>query len=446
MIDIAIIRTDLAASDVFRFEGVGAAMQKKRLDSWKAIAEFLGRSLRTVQRWHELNGLPVHHFGGHKGSVFAYEEEIDAWLTGLAEGAGASAARADEQVESAKRTSRELTTTANSMWETRSVKSIHTISDLYHKAIDYDPSNAAAFIGLANAMVFSAMNDVTDASIAFPIAQDALQRIPPMESDSIDAKCPAAWIDLLDNRNWRQARARFEDVVKLRPSSSFARAGLALSRIADGNAEEAVECGWEAWRLNPLVRTLSGLLCWFVYLNGEFQRVAELTAQLRCASGNGPVTGMIEALVLAQDPNHADNLALLESVAQEQPQNYLLSGILGYAYGMAGEEAKARTKQVQLSQKTENARKSRSYPLALVLLGLGEKLEAITWLEAAFDEGSLWSLGFRTDPLLRSLKGHPRFERLLSKIGAPASFGATTEFSNRISNIYPDSAVAGKSS
>jgi hypothetical protein len=446
VINIAVIRKDLAASDVFPFEGVGAAMQKKRLDSWKAIAEFLGRSLRTVQRWHELNGLPVHHFGGHKGSVFAYEEEIDAWLAGLAEGSGGSAARADEQVVSAKRTSRELTTTADSMWETRSVKSIHTISDLYHKAIDYDTGNAAAFIGLANAMVFSAMNDVMDASIAFPIAQDALRRIPPMESDSVDAKCPAAWIDLLYNRNWRQARARFEDVVKLRPSSSFARAGLALSRIADGNTEEAVEYGWEAWRLNPLVRTLSGLLCWFVYLNGEFQRVLELTAQLRCASGNGPVTGMIEALVLAQDPNSADNLALLESAVQEQPQNYLLLGALGYAYGMAGEEPKARIKLEQLSQMTERARKSKSYPLALVLLGLREEQEAISWLEAAFEEGSLWSLGFRTDPMLRSLRGHPRFERLVSKIGAPNLFGAPAEFNNRISRVFMDRALAGKSS
>ena len=399
-------------------------MQKKRLDSWKAIAEFLGRSLRTVQRWHELNGLPVHHFGGHKGSVFAYEEEIDAWLAGLAEGPGRSSARADEQVEISKHTSRELTTTADSMWETRSIKSIHTISDLYHNAIDHDPSNAAAFVGLANAMIFSAMNDVVDAEIAFPIAQDALQRIPPMDSDSVDAKCPAAWIDLLYHRNWRQARARFEDVVRLRPSSSFARAGMALSRLADGNAEDAVECGWEAWRLNPLVRTLSGLLCWFVYLNGDFQRVLELTAQMRCASGNGPVTGMIEALILAQDSGHADNLALLESAAQDQPQNYLMQGILGYAYGMAAEEAKARAKQVLLSQKTESARKSKSYPLALVLLGLHEEQEAISWLESAFDEGSLWSFGFRTDPMLRSLKGHPRFERLLGKIGAPNPYPA----------------------
>ena len=395
------------------------SMQKRRLDSWKAIAEFLGRSLRTVQRWHDLNGLPVHHFGGNKGSVFAYEEDIDAWLAGLAEGSGGERAKTDERQECARGTSRQLATTASSMWETRSIKSIQTISDLYHKAIENDPNNTAAFIGLANAMLFSAMSDVIDAAIAFPIAQDALRRIPTMESDSIDAKCPAAWIDLLYHRNWRQARSRFEEVVSKRPLSSFARSGLAFSRLADGNTEEAVECAWEAWRINPLVRSLSGLLCWFTYLGGDYERVLDLTEQMRCANGDSPVTGMVEAFIVAQEPVSAASLAKLEEAVQQQPQNQLLHGILGYVYGRVGEKTKALNKQEHLQHWAENGRKSKGYPLALAFLGVDEKQEAISWLETSFAEGSLWSFGFRSDPMLRNLRGHSRFERLISNIGAP---------------------------
>jgi Flp pilus assembly protein TadD len=394
-------------------------MHKRRLDSWKAIAEFLGRSLRTVQRWHDLNGLPVHHFGGHKGSVFAYEEEIDAWLAGLAETSGVVQGHLSEQLEAAKRTSRELTATAENMWDTRSVNSVENITELYHKAIDNDPTNSAAYIGLANAIIFSAMNDVMDAAIAFPIAMDALRRIPPLDSDSVDAKCPAAWIDLLHNRNWLQARAKFEEVVSKRPSSSFARSGLAMSRAADGRIDEAVECAWAAWRLNPLSRSLGALLCWLVYLSGDFQGVPNLTAQMRCGGGNGPLIGAVEALLLAQVHDLYANLTRLERAAQDQPQNQLLHGILGYAYGVAGEESKARTKLAQLSHWAESARKNKGYPLALVFLGLHKEHEAISCLEASFAESSFLSLGFRFDPILHRLKGWPRFERLLGKIGAP---------------------------
>ncbi|HEX6324515.1 MAG TPA: tetratricopeptide repeat protein [Vicinamibacterales bacterium] len=50
-----------------------------RLDSWKEIAGYLGRSVRTVRRW-EAEGLPVHrHMHQALGSVYAYKSEVDAW-------------------------------------------------------------------------------------------------------------------------------------------------------------------------------------------------------------------------------------------------------------------------------------------------------------------------------------------------------------------------------
>ena len=54
-----------------------------RLDSWKEIAVYLGRSVRTVRRWEESEGLPVHrHLHEKSGSVYAFKPELDAWLLG----------------------------------------------------------------------------------------------------------------------------------------------------------------------------------------------------------------------------------------------------------------------------------------------------------------------------------------------------------------------------
>jgi Tol biopolymer transport system component len=51
-----------------------------RLDSWKEIAAYLGRGLRTVQRWEREEGLPVHRLAHEKrGSVYARREELAAW-------------------------------------------------------------------------------------------------------------------------------------------------------------------------------------------------------------------------------------------------------------------------------------------------------------------------------------------------------------------------------
>jgi Tol biopolymer transport system component len=57
-----------------------SAGPEDRLDSWKAIASYLGRGVRTVQRWEREEALPVHRLAHEKrGSVYAYRPEVDAW-------------------------------------------------------------------------------------------------------------------------------------------------------------------------------------------------------------------------------------------------------------------------------------------------------------------------------------------------------------------------------
>jgi TolB-like protein/Flp pilus assembly protein TadD len=58
-------------------------LRRDRLDSWKEIARYLGRQVRTVQVWEKLEGLPVHrHFHRSRSSVFAFRSELDAWHQG----------------------------------------------------------------------------------------------------------------------------------------------------------------------------------------------------------------------------------------------------------------------------------------------------------------------------------------------------------------------------
>ncbi len=54
---------------------------RNRLNSWKEIAAHLDREVRTVQRWEKREGLPVwRHFHSKASSVYAFKNEVDAWL------------------------------------------------------------------------------------------------------------------------------------------------------------------------------------------------------------------------------------------------------------------------------------------------------------------------------------------------------------------------------
>jgi Tol biopolymer transport system component len=56
------------------------AFSQDRVESWKEIARYLRKDLRTVQRWEKLYGLPVHR--SPSGAVYAITSELDRWKAG----------------------------------------------------------------------------------------------------------------------------------------------------------------------------------------------------------------------------------------------------------------------------------------------------------------------------------------------------------------------------
>src|SRR5580692_10399535 len=83
----------------------------RRLNSWKEIADFLDRDVRSVQRWEHERGLPIHRIPGQKGgAVFAYETELETWLrSGKAAEASNAAVASDTEVGRAATSSQQVT-------------------------------------------------------------------------------------------------------------------------------------------------------------------------------------------------------------------------------------------------------------------------------------------------------------------------------------------------
>ena len=391
-------------------------MPRTRLDSWKSIADYLQRSTRTVQRWHAKHGLPVHHFRGPKGSAFAYPEEIDAWLSGFTRRIGSEHSNPDRAVDAGKR-SFGLTAVANELWEIRSENNIESISAMYREAIDEDPGNAAAYAGFANAMIFVGFHGMVEGSMAFPRAAEALRRMSRIGSESGQRKCSAAWLDLIWRRKWAKARAAFNEVLDEGPRTSFALSGRALLYVAEGNLADAWQTALEAWNLNTLARPLSALLCWISYLAGDYDKSLQQASALRLSGGYGATHAAIEALALLQSGSIEPNLDRLQNLTFDYPHDRTLEGALGYFYGVSHQTERALETLDSLGVRKDGQNMNCAYAAALVLIGLGRLQEAIQALEASYSAGSQWSLGFRSDPILKPLHAERHFRVLQRKIG-----------------------------
>lgn len=76
---------------------------RERLDSWKEISVYLGREVRTVQRWEKREGLRVHrHIHAKASSVYAFKHEIDAWQHSRRRVASKSAAKEEYSEQAAE--------------------------------------------------------------------------------------------------------------------------------------------------------------------------------------------------------------------------------------------------------------------------------------------------------------------------------------------------------
>ena len=54
--------------------------ERRVLESWKAIASYLGRTEKTCRKWERELGLPIHRLDDSaKAHVFAYADELDRW-------------------------------------------------------------------------------------------------------------------------------------------------------------------------------------------------------------------------------------------------------------------------------------------------------------------------------------------------------------------------------
>ena len=59
----------------------GPVRQSATLTGWKEIGNFVGRGVRTVQRWQTELELPVHRVrNSPRSSVFAFKSELDWWM------------------------------------------------------------------------------------------------------------------------------------------------------------------------------------------------------------------------------------------------------------------------------------------------------------------------------------------------------------------------------
>ena len=92
-----------------------------------------------------------------------------------------------------------------------------------------------------------------------------------------------------------------------------------------------------------------------------------------------------------------------------------MTALLGHAYAAANRKSEAQAILQELSALSKQ-RYVPSYPIAAIYAALGQKEEAFTWLERAYDERDSWMDYLGLDPRIERLRSDPRFADLLRRM------------------------------
>jgi tetratricopeptide (TPR) repeat protein len=416
-----------------------------RLDGWKAIAQHIGRSCRTVQRWYTDYGLPIYRIHGEKSSVFAYSTELDDWIKNrdrwisdgyaghldpLSLDTSPATTNFNHQVqhddfhlisESAFSRSAALTDHAMKFWPILSTGNIREMAQFFHKAIEMNLTNATAFAGLAQVMIVEGVWNLVRTPVACNAARSAMQWAMEIHSELPAAKCAAAWLKMMETRDWMGARCDFDELLKRHPPPPLTLIGRAALYIATGCHKEASGLLLEAAQESPLSSNEIGWYCWNEYLAGKFHNALRQVEEYRASGRTDPVIEAVEALVSIQLEEPNAQIKRLETLVATSSRNDVLRGALGYAFAKAGQPEKAIDFLASMTAPKSVEKNHEPFALALLLIGLDRGQEAVKWLERSYQEGSFWSLGFRYDPILATLVNDQHFQEFLSTASYPVS-------------------------
>ena len=427
-----------------------------RLDTWKSIAQHLGRSSRTVQRWHSAYGLPVHHLSGESGSVYAYSDDLDNWLRGRgrttsvesAESNGSTGAEPvaglvfsdpstnhfDSSLISRRALIRsaQLVTLADKSWEAFSHRNLTAILNYYREALDLNPANAEAYAGLSLGLIAEGIFGLVRPPIAYASAKAAAHNALTIAPDLPLARSADAWIKTLVTRDWEQARTEFDALLAAPRLSARALNGRAMLHIAAGELKQASELFLKASHQTPLSSHSLIFFCWTEYLHGEFAYVLHRIREIRATGGFGPVLDTVEALAILQHRSGNARVSQLETLAAESPPYDVIQGALGYAYALNGQRQQAHEVLSAMMERAKGRFNPEPYAFALIFIGLNDNQRAISSLEESFRNGSVWSLGFQSDPVLKALQGETLYQEFLSKAQYPQSATISVNAATRI--------------
>jgi len=279
----------------------------------------------------------------------------------------------------------------------------------YQQAIQRDPNYPPPYAGLANIYLLS-----DNPRLARESVQKALQ----LDGQLAEAHNSMGQLLYHFDRDWTGAEREFKRALELNSNYAPAHHWYSMYLAFLGRKQQALAEARKAYELDPLSPVVGANLAKKLQENLQYDAAinqAKKTLELEPTSA---VTHAVLGIIYEDRKMYPDAISEYNTALQLGGAPGEMRGLIGYIYAVTGDQANAQ-KMIRELKQLLPGHSHATLDLAMVYSGLGQKDQALYWLEQASEKevGDLSVVG--QDTHFASLHGEQRFETLVREVGAP---------------------------
>jgi TolB-like protein/DNA-binding winged helix-turn-helix (wHTH) protein/Tfp pilus assembly protein PilF len=300
-------------------------------------------------------------------------------------------------------------------WNKRTADGLKVALAYFNQAIEEDPNYAQAYAGLADS--YNLLGDweygALAPSEAYPKAKAAAIKALELDNTLGEAHTSLAFsLDVFD-RDWESAEREFRRAIELNPGYATAHHWYAWHLSEIGRNSEAIAEMRKAEHLDPLSLIISADVAEILlvaHLNDEAIEQSRRTVDM---DPNFAIAHFELGEAFVQKHSYSEAIIEFQKAIELSGGSISARANLAYAYALSNK----RNEAVKILNDLKTRSTRNASEISLMYVGLGEKDEAMKWLEKAYDEHFNPSILVR--PAFDPLRSDPRFQNLVRRVGLP---------------------------
>jgi TolB-like protein/DNA-binding winged helix-turn-helix (wHTH) protein/Tfp pilus assembly protein PilF len=288
--------------------------------------------------------------------------------------------------------------------------------EYFQQALRKSPQDARSYAGLADS--YMALDDFYEApEKTMPRAKEAAQKAVNLDASLAEAHTSLGAVHFLYDWDWTAAEKEIKQSIQLNPGSADAHMWYAEFLAQMGRSPEAISEIKQAEGLDPLSLPVHVQAGWVYYLARDDEKAM---AEWRKSLDLEPHFAVCHTSIWAAYLQKSEFRKIVTDWPKEGPSidSTLDLAALAGSYAAAGKRSEAEHTLAKL-RAISKTRYVCPYEMGTAHAMLGNKDEAIGWLQKGYRVHSSCMPDMKTDPRLDSLRADPRFQDLLRSLRFP---------------------------